>query len=131
MELNHASGVSHPDLADARIKMKEPERPRSQRDVLAEDSKLSPDDVGAITEKLHAMDSASEHGPWTRRTLQLIAEQPGVVSTVLARQIGIERYAYKALIRRLKELGLTYSLDVGYAISPRGRAYLRLSEETR
>lgn len=111
--------------------MKKPERLRSQWDVLAEDSKLSPDDVGAITEKLHAMDAASKHGPWTRRTLQLIAEQPGVVSTVLARQIGIERYAYKALIRRLKKLGLTYSLEVGYSISPRGRAYLRLSQETR
>jgi hypothetical protein len=28
---------------------------------------------------------------------------------------------------KLKRLSLTYSLDVGYSISPRGRAYLRLS----
>ena len=74
------------------------------------------------------MDQTSKVGPWTRRTLQLISEQQGVVSTVLARQIGIERYEYKALIIKLKRLGLTYSLDVGYAITPRGRAYLRLSQ---
>jgi hypothetical protein len=32
---------------------------------------------------------------------------------------------FKARVRRLKELGLTESLDVGYRLSPRGRAWLR------
>ena len=73
------------------------------------------------------MDETSKLGPWTRRTLQLISEQPGVVSTVLARQMGFERYAFKALVYGLKRLGLTYSLDVGYSITPRGRAFLRVS----
>ncbi len=101
------------------------ERLPSQWDELAENTKLSPKDVEAITKKLDAMDAGSKHGPWTIRTLELISEQPGVVSTVLARQMGIERYEYKAMIRRIKQLGLTYSLEVGYSISPRGRAYLR------
>ena len=35
-----------------------------------------------------------------------------------------ERMAFKADVRKLKELGLTHSLPVGYEISPRGRAYL-------
>jgi hypothetical protein len=39
----------------------------------------------------------------------------------------IDRYAFKDLVYKLKKLGLTYSLDVGYSISPRGRAYLRES----
>ena len=107
-----------------------PEKLPSKWDELAENNKLSPKDVETITTRLDKLDASSEHGPWTRRTLQLISEQPGVVSTVLARQIGMDRYAYKALIRKLKQLGLTYSLEVGYSISPRGRAYLRLIERS-
>ena len=63
-------------------------------------------------------------GPWTRPTLALIATQPGVVSTSLAEILGRERFALKSDIRKLKRLGLTLSLDVGYELSRRGRAYL-------
>ena len=35
-----------------------------------------------------------------------------------------ERLAFKRDVRKLKELGLTESLDVGYRLSPRGRAVL-------
>jgi hypothetical protein len=94
---------------------------------LAENNKLTPTDVESITKKLDRLDATSKVGPWTRRTLQLIEQQPGVVSTVLAKQMGFERYAFKALVYKLKRHGLTYSLEVGYAISPRGRAYLRLA----
>jgi hypothetical protein len=96
-------------------------------DKLAENSKLTPSDIEKITKRLDKMDADAKHGPWTRRTLELIAEQPGIVSTILARQMGIERYEYKAMIYKLKRLSLTYSLEVGYSISPRGRAYLRLT----
>ncbi len=92
---------------------------------LAEISKLSDAEVKAITKRLDKMDASSGVGSWTHRTLQLISEQPGVVSTILARQMGVDRYVFKALVYKLKGLGLTYSLDVGYSISPRGRAYLR------
>lgn len=30
-------------------------------------------------------------------------------------------------VRKLKNLGLTYSLDVGYRLAPRGETYLRWS----
>jgi hypothetical protein len=96
-------------------------------EALAIQNKLTPSDVESITKKLDRMDSDSEHGPWTRRSLELISAQPGVVSTILARQMGIERYGFKAMIYKMKKLGLTYSLDVGYSISPRGRAYLRFT----
>jgi hypothetical protein len=99
----------------------------SDWDKLAENNKLTPSDVEKITKRLDKMDADAKHGPWTRRTLELISDQPGVVSTILARQMGIERYEYKAMIYKLKRLSLTYSLEVGYAISPRGRAYLRLT----
>jgi len=97
---------------------------------LAEQSQLTDKDIGDISKRLDRMDADSDLGPWTRRTLQLISEQPGVVSTVLARQMGFERYAFKALVYKLKRTGLTYSLEVGYSITPRGRAYLRLSEKS-
>jgi hypothetical protein len=34
-------------------------------------------------------------------------------------------------VRKLKNLGLTHSLEVGYRLSPRGIAYLRLTGRAR
>jgi hypothetical protein len=70
------------------------------------------------------MDSSSSHGPWTGAVLALIADRPGIVSTALAEAMGSERQDFKLHVRRLKELGLTLSLDVGYRLSPRGESYL-------
>jgi hypothetical protein len=68
--------------------------------------------------------------PWAEPTLRLIAENPGVVSTALAPQVGLDRAPFKQRVRRLKTLGLTESLDIGYRLSPRGAALLgRLSEQ--
>ena len=50
------------------------------------------------------------------------ATYPGVVSTALARHAGAERLPFKTNVRKLKELGLTESLEVGYRVSPRGGA---------
>lgn len=63
--------------------------------------------------------------PWTRTTLRLIERYPGIVSTALARHAGKERQVFKTDVRKLKELGLTESLEVGYRLSPRGEAVLR------
>jgi hypothetical protein len=38
--------------------------------------------------------------------------------------MGWGRQDFKLHFRRLKELGLTLSLDVGHRLSPRGQAYL-------
>jgi hypothetical protein len=91
---------------------------------LAEQDQLTNDDVAEITRRLDRLDAASSHGPWTRQTLRLVADQPGVVSTTLAEAVGRERPAFKTDVRKLKRLGLTESLDVGYRLSPRGKAYL-------
>jgi hypothetical protein len=63
--------------------------------------------------------------PWARAYLETIAAQPGVRAPDLAEQHGLETRAFKQRVRRLKELGLTESLEVGYRLSPRGKAYLR------
>lgn len=77
-----------------------------------------------LTRRLARLDAASSHGPWTRVTLELIRDHPGVVSTELAARVGRERFAFKADVRKLKALGLTESLEVGYRLSPTGRAHL-------
>ena len=94
------------------------------RDELARAASLTEADVAAIAARLARMDSASGRGPWTGAVLALIADRPATVSTVLAEAIGWERQDFKLHVRRLKELGLTLSLDVGYRLSPRGEAYL-------
>jgi ribosomal protein S19E (S16A) len=54
----------------------------------------------------------------------MIADQPGIVSHKLARQVSADVPRFKRRVRQLKELGLTESLEVGYRLSPRGRAVL-------
>jgi hypothetical protein len=49
--------------------------------------------LAAITARLARTDRSSRRGPWTGVVLSLIAEQPGVVSTVLADEMGWERVA--------------------------------------
>ena len=61
---------------------------------------------------------------WAGPVLRLIAEHPARVSTELAAELGVERLLFKRRVRRLKALGLTESLDVGYRLSPRGEAVL-------
>lgn len=77
-----------------------------------------------LTRRLDRLDAASTHGPWTRGTLHLIRDNPGVVSTVLAEKVGRERFAFKTDVRKLKALGLTESLEVGYRLSPLGESFL-------
>ena len=84
---------------------------------------LSDDEVADLRERLDRMDAAAP-APWTRRYLQLIADNPEVVSTTLAVEVAMPRPDFKLRVRRLKNLGLTESLEVGYRISPKGAALM-------
>jgi hypothetical protein len=85
---------------------------------------LTETELEEIAGRLARLDEASRHGPWTRATLELIAEQPEVRAEELAAQAGREKLPFKRDVRKLKELGLTESLSPGYRLSPRGRAVL-------
>ncbi len=98
---------------------------RDDRAERREQAELTADEVAALRVRLDRLDARSPTGPWTRSTLRLIEKYPGVVSTALARHAGQERPAFKINVRKLKELGLTESLDVGYRLSPRGEVLLR------
>jgi hypothetical protein len=98
------------------------------RAALRAQAKLARPEHDAIATRLARLDAASRVGAWTARVLRAIAEQPGVVSSVLAARVGMPRPDFKLRVRKLKELGLTQSLEVGYRISPRGRAVLEKKE---
>lgn len=88
---------------------------------IALNDQLTPADVKAIAEKLARMDAK---GPWTKKTLALIDKHPRIAASQLAAKVGRETLEFKVDVRKLKKLGLTQSFEVGYEISPRGRAYL-------
>ena len=96
---------------------------RDPRLALRSDDALSSDDAEAIMARLERWDRGAG-GPWTRATLDVIAANPGLVSTKLAEIVGMERFAFKTNVRKLKGLGLTISHEVGYELSPRGRVLL-------
>jgi hypothetical protein len=101
------------------------------RIALRERSKVSAAERAEIDARLARLDAASRHGPWTRTVLRLIAERPGTRAPDLAASLGRETAPFKADVRKLKELGLTESLEVGYRLSPRGRAYYGYSGVAR
>jgi hypothetical protein len=98
------------------------------RIALRADDRLSGDERAALLGRLAAMDRTSRRGPWTRRVLELIAARPEVRAGDLWAGAGYpDMLSFKRDVRRLKELGLTESLPVGYRLSPRGRALLTTS----
>jgi biotin operon repressor len=97
------------------------------RAELASTATLTDDEAAAIASRLARMDAASKRGPWTAAVLAQIADRPAVSSVHLAETLNWERFDFKLHVRRLKALGLTISLDVGYQLSPRGAAYLASS----
>lgn len=94
------------------------EDPREQLRATVPDSA----EVVAIRERLDHLDRASSIGPWTRTTLAIIDRSPTVRAPELAAELGRDTLGFKRDVRKLKELGLTESLDIGYRLSPRGAA---------
>lgn len=96
-----------------------------ERPDLAADDTLTADDVAAIAGRLDRWDAAAETA-WTRDYLRTIGENEAVRAPDLAAGFGMDVPRFKRRVRQLKGLGLTISLDVGYRLSPRGRAFLRM-----
>jgi hypothetical protein len=94
------------------------------RDTVPTDAEIA--EIGAALDR---MDKGRRSGPWTRQYLQLIADNPGRRAPDLAEGLGRQTQPFKIDIRKLKELGLTHSLAVGYELSARGQAYLAKAGE--
>jgi hypothetical protein len=93
------------------------------RAVLRERSEITNEERAELDARLDRMDR-SRGEPWTRGLLKLIGEQPETLAAELAASLGLEKVPFKRDVRKLKELGLTESLLVGYRLSPRGSTYL-------
>ena len=94
------------------------------RDALAADDHLDAAGVAAIDQRLSRLDHASSRGPWTAAALAAIADHPGVRAAELASMLSRDTASFKIDVRKLKALGLTEALEIGYRLSPRGAAYM-------
>ena len=81
-------------------------------------------ETASIARRLATLDAAAAGGPWTRRVLEIIAANSSVRAGDLCARVGQEQVVFKRNVRKLKALGLTESLGIGYRLSPRGAAVL-------
>jgi hypothetical protein len=86
--------------------------------------RLDPAERAELLERLGRFGAKTADGPWAERILRLIESHPFTRAAELADMLGMETLRFKARVRQLKELGLTESLEIGYRLSPRGRALL-------
>jgi hypothetical protein len=93
------------------------------RAALAADTAITAEDLRTLQARLASLDRLR---PWTTATLEAIDQHPGMRAADLAAALGFpDVLAFKTQVRKLKALGLTLSLEVGYRLAPRGQAFLR------
>ena len=88
---------------------------------LREETNLSEEERNKLVKKLHSFDTKGKIQNWTLRILEIIDEKPLKPSIYYANKLGYEQMWFKASVRKLKNLGLTISHEVGYELSPRGK----------
>ncbi|CAI2935926.1 helix-turn-helix domain-containing protein [Aminobacter niigataensis] len=96
---------------------------------LREAADLSDADWHALAQRFEKWDRAAPG--YFSSILRLIGQNPEVPAAILAERLGVEKLKFKQDVRKLKEFGLTESLDVGYRLSPRGTAALEKLREHR
>jgi len=87
-------------------------------------TRASESDLQNLIVRLDRLDARSNGAPWTRRVLDLVAAHPARRAGDLCKMAGQDKMSFKLNVRKLKTLGLTESLEVGYRLSPRGAALL-------
>src|SRR5262249_37949889 len=101
------------------------------RAALADSDALNAADVEQLTARLARLDAGLGRA-WTLATLEVLEAQPGVRAADLMLALGwTDLHQFKLHVRKLKELGLTMSLLIGYRLSRRGSAYLLQRRQRR
>ncbi|MGH8873282.1 MAG: hypothetical protein ACRDWS_15070 [Acidimicrobiia bacterium] len=118
-ELMSSAGHRGGTLYRVRLRHVGPDPRVSLRESIPDESER--DEIGA---RLDRLDAVSRHGPRAWQTLELIAKHPGVRAEDLASLVGRQKKPFKLDVRKLKELGLTESLETGYRLSPRGKTVI-------
>lgn len=102
-----------------------------ERVALRTKREVSDDEWTVIKQKLDRLDAHGVRGPWVAQFLSVVSMNPGILAATLATSLGLNLKWFKDHMRKLKELGLTESLEIGYRISPRGETVLkRLKAQT-
>jgi hypothetical protein len=86
---------------------------------LRQQASLPDEEFARLKKKLERLD-ISAGGPWTLKFLRLIRKHPERRAGDLAEMLKMEKLDFKLNVRKLKNLGLTVSHEVGYSISPLG-----------
>ncbi|MGE7775474.1 hypothetical protein ACQKLP_12165 [Chitinophaga sp. NPDC101104] len=94
------------------------------RIALRESGDLDAGEMEKLLKKLEGLDQRSPYGHWTKRALGIIRQRPAERAGNLAEALQIDKDWLKVSIRKLKNMGLTESLEVGYRLSPRGETVL-------
>ncbi len=116
-DLKHRDGVLH----RMRVSLAGPD----ERIALRTRGRISNDEWNELKRKLDQLDARSTNGPWVVNFLTVVSKNPAVLAATLAWSLGLEKKWFKQNMRKLKELGLTESLEIGYRISPRGKTVLK------
>jgi len=87
-------------------------------------TRASESELQNLIVRLDRLDARSNKAPWTRRVLDLVFAHPARRAGDLCKMAGQDKMSFKLNVRKLKTLGLTESLEVGYRLSPRGAALL-------
>lgn len=91
---------------------------------LREQTELSEQQFEDLKGKLDRLDRYSKEGYWTEKILLTINDNSNLHAIGIAKLTGFEKEWLKLNIRKLKNLGLTVSHNVGYELSPLGSEYL-------
>lgn len=92
---------------------------------LREQTELSEQQFADLTKKLERLDNYSKQGHWTNKVLLTIKDNPNLHAIGIAKLTDFEKEWLKLNIRKLKNLGLTISHNVGYELSPLGKTFVQ------
>lgn len=98
----------------------ESEDPRLE---LREKTELTEEEFEKLKVKLDRLDKT--RGPWVLNVLSLIKRYPERRAGDLAEIMKIDKFDFKINVRKLKNLGLTVSHEIGYSVSPLGDWVMR------
>jgi hypothetical protein len=106
------------------VKVKyESEDPRLE---LREKTDLPEEDIQKIKTKLERLDKT--RGPWVLKVMKLIKRYPERRAGDLAEIMQMDKLDFKVNVRKLKNLGLTISHEIGYSLSPLGEIVMERLE---
>ena len=83
---------------------------------------LTPGRYEELKARLDRLDKYSRQGNWTKQILLAIKKNPHRRAIEISGLTGFEKEWLKQNIRKLKNLGLTISHEIGYELSPLGNA---------